>query len=101
MTDQERIWIDDERKIGGSVHVYDTPDEGVLKYCTEYVRADLSNARMRAVAEAVREAAAASLEERGSDGWAENVMAEYASVNAEAIRSLDIDAIIEKHGGET
>lgn len=48
------------------------------------IRAD---AALALVAE-VYEVAAASLEDRGSDGWAENVMAEYASVNAEAIRAL-------------
>jgi hypothetical protein len=45
---------------------------------------------------AAYEKAAASLEERGSDGWAEHVMAEYASVNADAIRALsDTDALAE------
>lgn len=34
------------------------------------------------------EAAARVLEERGSDGWAEHVMAEYAAVCCEAIRAL-------------
>lgn len=36
-----RIWIDDERPIGGSCHVYnDEPQSLALKYVTEYVRAD-------------------------------------------------------------
>jgi hypothetical protein len=38
----ERIWVDDERPIGGQVHVWDEmPDDG-KEYCTEYVRADLT-----------------------------------------------------------
>jgi hypothetical protein len=61
-----------------------------------YAALDAAEARERAAVAAAYEKAAASLEERGSDGWAENVMAEYASVNAEAIRALaDTDALAE------
>ena len=42
MTDSpERIWIDDERPIGGGCHVYNEWTGGVERYCVEYVRADL------------------------------------------------------------
>lgn len=54
----------------------------------EYVRADLAEAAYEAGVRAGLEAAASSLEERGSDGWAEKVMAEYTAANAEAIRAL-------------
>jgi hypothetical protein len=57
---------------------------------------DAAEARERAAVAAAYEKAAASLEERGSDGWAEHVMADYASVNADAIRALsDTDALAE------
>jgi hypothetical protein len=43
MTDApERIWIEDERSIGGTCHVHNEPTDCVLKYAIEYVRADLS-----------------------------------------------------------
>lgn len=45
----ERIWVDDERPIGGSVNVYNEPSEGALKYCVPYVRADLALDPLRAV----------------------------------------------------
>jgi hypothetical protein len=38
--------------------------------------------------EACREMAAGILEERGGDGWAEKMEAEWASVQAESIRAL-------------
>lgn len=40
----ERIWVEDERPEGGSVHVYDAPAGGVVDYTIEYVRADLTPA---------------------------------------------------------
>jgi hypothetical protein len=61
-----------------------------------YAALDAAEARERAAVAAAYEKAAASLEERGSDGWAEHVMADYASVNADAIRALsDTDALAE------
>ena len=39
--DVERIWVDDERPIGGTVHVWDDLSEEACKYAVEYVRADL------------------------------------------------------------
>ena len=43
----ERIWIDDERPIGGICHVYNEATEGVLKYATEYIRADLARPKVK------------------------------------------------------
>lgn len=36
----ERIWIDDERPIGGELHVFTSGLPSVVEYCTEYVHAD-------------------------------------------------------------
>jgi len=51
----ERIWLDDERGIGGEANVFDVSDEGVLKYCTEYVRVDLHRALAAEVERLTRE----------------------------------------------
>jgi hypothetical protein len=39
----KRIWVDDERSIGGGVDVADQPPAYVDEYVIEYVRADLLN----------------------------------------------------------
>lgn len=49
----ERIWVDDERPLGGICHVYSELDVNARKWVIEYVRADIVDAL---VAEKVREA---------------------------------------------
>jgi len=64
---------------------------GMKRFDTDidWVRLD----QHKAAVAAAYEDAAQVLEERGSNGWAENVMAEYASVMAESIRArADTDA---------
>lgn len=63
MTDTtERIWVDDERHIGGAVHVESEWTELVAKYSVEYVRADMfaslqaENQRLRNALEAAAQA---------------------------------------------
>jgi hypothetical protein len=53
MTDEpERIWIDDERPIGGELHVFtDPPVKGVEQLVVGYIRADLAEAIVRAALE--------------------------------------------------
>jgi hypothetical protein len=55
----ERIWIDDERPIGGEVHMFtDPPAKGTEAFVVGYVRADVAEAMARAAVEAaLREAA--------------------------------------------
>jgi hypothetical protein len=50
MTEEpERIWIDDERPIGGELHVFtDPPVKGAEEFVVEYIRADLAEAIVRA-----------------------------------------------------
>ena len=49
----ERIWVEDERPLGGICHVYSELDVNARKWAIEYVRADIVDAL---VAEKVREA---------------------------------------------
>lgn len=70
-------------------------------YMRGYVAATLADAleAERAKVAAAYEAAASVLEDRGSDGWAENLMAEWSSVYAESIRALtpaDAQAALDK-----
>jgi hypothetical protein len=53
MTDEpERIWVDDERPIGGELHVFtDPPVTGVEQLVVGYIRADLAEAIVRAALE--------------------------------------------------
>ena len=45
MTDApERIWVEDERSLGGTVHVWDDLPEVARHYAAEYIRADLVEA---------------------------------------------------------
>jgi len=62
-------------------------DAGEFVAYKDYMAITAQLTEARAQVAAAYEAAASSLEDRGSDGWAENVMAEYASVNADAIRA--------------
>ena len=48
----ERIWIDDERPIGGELHVFtDPPVKGTEEFVVGYIRADLAEAIVRAALE--------------------------------------------------
>jgi hypothetical protein len=43
----ERIWIDDERPIGGKLHVFtDPPVKGAEEFVVGYIRADLAEAKL-------------------------------------------------------
>ena len=41
MTAPERIWVGDERPVGGTIHVWNELAENARRYATEYTRADL------------------------------------------------------------
>jgi hypothetical protein len=41
MTAPERIWVGDERPVGGTIHVWNELAENARRYATEYIRADL------------------------------------------------------------
>ena len=70
---------DEARKLAADMQT--ERDEAVASYYEEAARVAV-----------VVEEAAKLLEERGSDGWAEHVMAEYASTMSESIRALVTDS---------
>lgn len=69
MTDRseapERIWVEDERPIGGAVHVWNEPSSFTDEFVTGYVRADLYDAAQDEVARLT--AALADAETRGAE----------------------------------
>ena len=61
MTAPERIWVGDERPVGGTIHVWNELAENARRYATEYIRADLvpdPAAIVRAAPEAAADACA-------------------------------------------
>jgi hypothetical protein len=48
----ERIWIEDERPIGGTCHVYNEWSHGVEQYAAPYIPEDISLTRVAAAYEA-------------------------------------------------
>ena len=91
----ERIWIDDERPIGGELHVFtDPPVKGVEQLVVGYIRADLAEAiDAHALVRAALERAALCLD-----------VDEYQYVDAETILELasdpaEVAAIIKAAGG--
>ena len=67
MTGPDLIWIDDERPIGGELHVYTEWSQSVEQYCVPYVRRDIvekmvQEARDQAFREAAKAAGDAAVE---------------------------------------
>jgi len=102
MTDEpERIWIDDERPIGGELHVFtDPPVKGVEELVVGYIRADLAEAIVRAALEKVvslcRAIADGCGNTEGSEAWAFDEAAHQISVLAS--NPAEVAAIIKKAG---
>jgi hypothetical protein len=102
MTDEpERIWIDDERPIGGELHVFtDPPVKGVEQLVVGYIRADLAEAIVRAAWEKAAAEIAPHPDHDKAD-WTE--FAWECDRQAQRIRRLadypaEVAAIIEKAG---
>lgn len=72
----ERIWIEDERHIGGSVNVSYEPPSFIDEFVTVYVRADLYDAAHAEVARLT--AALAEAETRGAERMREAALSAYA-----------------------
>jgi hypothetical protein len=61
MTAPERIWVGDERPVGGTIHVWNELAEHARRYATEYTRADIVP-DLAALVRAALEAAACELD---------------------------------------
>jgi hypothetical protein len=96
MTDEpERIWIDDERPIGGELHVFtDPPVKGVEQLVVGYIRADLAEAIVRAALER-------AAENYIDEGQGVYILADriLADLNALASNPAEVAAIIKAAGG--
>jgi ABC-type sugar transport system substrate-binding protein len=99
MTAPERIWVGDERPVGGTIHVWNELAENARRYATEYTRADLVpdpaglvRAALEAAADACRNAGTISVMTRCGDMYASDG---YSSVDQE-VEGLDrlCDAIL-------
>jgi hypothetical protein len=103
MTDEpERIWIDDERPIGGELHVFtDPPVTGAEQFVVGYIRADLAEAIVRAAWERVALELDAEAKTYGEHGYSFSKVALICE--AKRIRSLasdpaEVAAILKKAG---
>jgi len=74
----ERIWIDDERKIGGVCHVF-CEDDPAHEYADEYTRTDLVQSQIDAAVAAEREACARLVGSMFAPGSEEEVTCDVAA----------------------